>query len=100
MNSRVFIDTNILIYADDGDAGPKQKRARTVIRELVRSGTAVLSTQVLNEYFVIATKKLGSVAQHVRATGNPNQLGFRRGQSVEYFVGNSRPESWLGSPSN
>ena len=52
-----FIDTNVLVYAGDDDTPAKQHIARTLIAE--QSGRAVVSTQVLQEYFVAATQKLG-----------------------------------------
>jgi len=60
MNSttgKSFIDTNVLVYAGDDDTPAKQHIARTLIAE--QSGRAVVSTQVLQEYFVAATRKLG-----------------------------------------
>lgn len=59
MKARVFLDTNILLYADDLDAGAKRVRAQEVLRKSIEAGTAVLSTQVLQEYFVAATRKMG-----------------------------------------
>ena len=59
MSRRVFLDTNILIHADDADAGRKRQLARAVLADAFQSGTASLSTQVLSEFFVIATRKLG-----------------------------------------
>lgn len=59
MSERVFLDTNVLIYADDLDAGPKNRVAREVLERVLRDGTGVVSTQVLQEFFVVATKKLG-----------------------------------------
>jgi predicted nucleic acid-binding protein len=56
---RRFLDTNVLLYADDLDAGDKRARAQEVLREAMSSGEGVLSTQVLQEFFVIATRKLG-----------------------------------------
>ena len=58
MKSRVFLDTNVLLYADDEDAGKKRDRARELIAAALGDGTGVLSTQVLQEYFVNATRKL------------------------------------------
>lgn len=55
---RRFLDTNVLLYADDLDAGPKRERAREIVDQAVRSGEGVVSTQVLQEFFVIATRKL------------------------------------------
>ena len=59
MTDRVFVDTNIFVYADDRAATTKQVRARTVLSELVRTRRAVVSTQVMQEYFAAAIKKLG-----------------------------------------
>jgi len=56
---RVFFDTNVLLYADDLDAGAKRDRGRELLRDALSSGRGVLSTQVLQEFFVIATGKLG-----------------------------------------
>ena len=58
MTSRVFLDTNVFIYADDEDAGPKRDRARALIADVLADGNGVVSTQVLQEYFVNATRKL------------------------------------------
>lgn len=59
MKSRIFLDTNILVYADDADSGAKRERAQQIVEAALSNGNGVLSTQVLQEYFVVATKKLG-----------------------------------------
>ncbi|MDD9967761.1 MAG: PIN domain-containing protein [Myxococcales bacterium] len=59
MNDRAFLDTNILIYAADADAGDKQARAQAILRDAIATRMGVLSTQILQEYFVVATRKLG-----------------------------------------
>lgn len=56
---RRFLDTNVLLYADDLDAGEKRERAKTILRESLASGEGVVSTQVLQEFFSISTGKLG-----------------------------------------
>ncbi len=58
MSERSFIDTNILIYTDDGDNPDKQSIALELLERLRRSGLGVISTQVMMEYFAAATKKL------------------------------------------
>ncbi len=56
---RTFIDSNILLYAvDKSDKGRRQK-ARTIIRDLIKAGSGIVSTQVAQEFYVVATKKLG-----------------------------------------
>ncbi len=66
MTDRVFIDTNLLIYADDADAGTKQLRAQDTLRRTIRDDSAVLSTQVLQEYYAVATRRLGIPADQAR----------------------------------
>jgi predicted nucleic acid-binding protein len=63
---RRFLDTNVLLYADDLDAGDKQSRALTILRDTLSSGEGVVSTQVLQEFFVISTRKLGVEAATAR----------------------------------
>lgn len=58
MSVRSFFDTNIILYADDQDAPAKQRRAIELIAEHRRERTGVVSLQVLQEYFVAATRKL------------------------------------------
>ncbi len=58
MSDRAFVDTNILIYAYDRDAGEKHDRAADVIRDLWRTGRGVLSTQVMQEFYVNVTAKM------------------------------------------
>jgi predicted nucleic acid-binding protein len=59
MSDKVFLDANILLYAHDTGAPNKQRRSRDVIANLVDSGEGVISTQVMQEFFVAATRKLG-----------------------------------------
>ncbi|HYQ18855.1 MAG TPA: PIN domain-containing protein, partial [Polyangiaceae bacterium] len=63
---RTFIDTNVIVYADDRAAGDKGERARALLQELMSSRTGVISLQVLQEYFVVATRKLGVPAEVAR----------------------------------
>lgn len=59
---RLFLDTNVLVYAHDADAGSKAERARELIVRALGDRTGVVSSQVLGEYFVVATRKLGVAA--------------------------------------
>lgn len=54
-----FVDTNVLVYANDGGAGFKQLKAIELVRRLGRDDAGALSIQVLIEFYVTATKKLG-----------------------------------------
>lgn len=54
----VFVDSNILIYAEDGASAGKQAAALQWIERLWRARTGRMSTQVLNEFYVNVTRKL------------------------------------------
>jgi predicted nucleic acid-binding protein len=55
---RYFIDSNVLVYANDRNAGEKQDRAIEVIERCMKAGNGVISIQVLQEYANIALAKL------------------------------------------
>lgn len=54
----VFVDTNVLISAEDGAEADKQHSALAWIERLWRARSGRLSTQVLNEFYVNVTRKL------------------------------------------
>jgi predicted nucleic acid-binding protein len=57
-DNRVFVDTNILVYAYDIDAGEKHAKANAILSSLWRERTGALSTQILQEFYVTVTRKL------------------------------------------
>jgi predicted nucleic acid-binding protein len=54
-----FVDTNIFVYAHDGGAGSKHRKAVDLVARLFEEQTGALSVQVLSEFYITATKKLG-----------------------------------------
>jgi predicted nucleic acid-binding protein len=58
MSAETFVDTNVLVYAFDVDAGPKQGIAIDVLAGLWDGKSGCLSTQVLQEFYVSVTRKL------------------------------------------
>jgi predicted nucleic acid-binding protein len=54
---RTFVDTNVLLYAHDASETEKQPIARALLEELWADRSGVLSTQVLQEFYVVATRK-------------------------------------------
>jgi predicted nucleic acid-binding protein len=54
----VFVDTNVLLYSEDGADAKKQAQALAWLRELWQRRCGRVSTQVLNEFYVNATRKL------------------------------------------
>ena len=66
MIARSFVDTNVLVYADDPRDPVKQGRATKLIAAAFLSRLGVVSTQILQEYFNAATTKLRLDAGLVR----------------------------------
>lgn len=64
-----FLDTSILLYLFDNGQPSKKAVARELFRTEVRSDRASLSTQVLQEFYVNATRKLSPplIAEDARA---------------------------------
>lgn len=61
--SAEFIDTNVLVYAHEAAAGVKHQKAVELFTRLFEEQTGALSIQVLTEFYVTATKKLGMTSQ-------------------------------------
>jgi predicted nucleic acid-binding protein len=56
--NKVFLDTNIIVYAYDVSAKKKHETAKEILVNLWDYGQGVLSTQVLQEFFVSVTQKI------------------------------------------
>jgi predicted nucleic acid-binding protein len=54
-----FIDSNIFLYLIDPEMTSKRPVAAELMRGLYMAGQAVISTQVLQEFYNVATKKFG-----------------------------------------
>jgi predicted nucleic acid-binding protein len=57
---KIFVDTSILVYGHDRDAGEKHAIAEHVLRQLWADKMGVLSTQVLQEFYVHFTRAIAS----------------------------------------
>ena len=55
---KCFLDTNILVYAFDISAGQKHEVAKRIVIDLWDTKDGILSTQVLQEFFVSVTRKI------------------------------------------
>ncbi len=71
---RTFVDTNVLVYAYDRDADDKHCRAVEIISRLWEEQTGVLSTQVLQEFYVTVTRKLARPMTRLDARAVINTL--------------------------
>jgi len=56
--SKIFIDTNILVYTCDNFEKEKQKKCRSLLKTIALDYIGVISTQVLQEFYVSCVKKL------------------------------------------
>jgi predicted nucleic acid-binding protein len=56
MSAEYFLDTNVLVYAATGTDAERIKRNRALA--LIQSGNFGVSTQVLQEFYVVATRKV------------------------------------------
>jgi predicted nucleic acid-binding protein len=69
MTDRVFVDTNVLIYAHDLDAGLKHDRAAAIIADLWEKENGIISVQVLQEFYVNVTRKIARPMTPAAARG-------------------------------
>ena len=60
-----FIDTNLLVYAQDQTAGERHRKAVDLIAHLATNGHGAISTQVLIEFYSVATRKLKMLSEEV-----------------------------------
>lgn len=67
MRDRIFVDTNILVYAHDLSTGDRHAKAFAVIESLWEAETGVISTQVLQEFYVIITRKIKNPLKQAEA---------------------------------
>lgn len=56
--AKSFLDTNILIYQLDSRDQGKQRKCRQLMKALAESHEAVISTQILQEFYVVCTAKM------------------------------------------
>ncbi len=58
-NPGQFVDTNILVYAHDRSAGARHDTAAALIQQLWTERAGCVSIQVLQEFYVTVTQKVG-----------------------------------------
>jgi predicted nucleic acid-binding protein len=57
-DGKVFVDTNIIVYAYDVSAGEKHRKAVEIMKDIWSTGFGIISSQVLQEFFVNVTRKI------------------------------------------
>jgi len=55
----ISVDTNVLVYAVDRDAGDRHSRAAELLERLIRAAVCTQPLQTLSEFFNASTRKLG-----------------------------------------
>lgn len=63
MKDKYFIDTNVLVYTFDEDVR-KRRRAQDLVGEALDSRMGVISTQVVQEFLSVATRKFSKTLSH------------------------------------
>ena len=67
MSDKVFFDTNVLVYAYDQRDPGKQSQAQALLLNATQANRAVVSAQVLGEFFVVVTRKIAQPMTAVEA---------------------------------
>jgi predicted nucleic acid-binding protein len=65
---RSFFDTNVLVYLFDQDAPEKKTQAQSLLQQETARNGALISTQVLQEFYVAVTRKLAQPLPYDQAT--------------------------------
>jgi predicted nucleic acid-binding protein len=60
MKERVFVDTNVLVHLFDADDPTKQRIVQNLLSNRDLRARLILSTQVLQEFYVSVTRKLAT----------------------------------------
>ncbi len=63
---KIFLDTNVLAYACDADQPAKREKARALLKAISHDMLPCVSTQVLQEFFVTVTRKMGVDPMHAK----------------------------------
>jgi len=57
MSAEFFLDTNVIVYSFDSGASEKSTIAFRLIRNALQTGEGIISTQVVQEFLNVATRK-------------------------------------------
>ncbi len=85
MTGGILVDTNVLVYAYDRSEPVKQKAALAIMDRLVANDAAVISAQVLSEFFAVTTRRVAAVLSVDAATAQVAE--FLRGWTVLDLTG-------------
>jgi predicted nucleic acid-binding protein len=83
MTEKVFVDSNVLVYAYDVDSAAKQRIASQLLKEIWAAGAGVISIQVLHEFYVTVTRKLHARLLRETARGLVHDYSSWEIQAIE-----------------
>jgi len=75
MRGKIFLDTNVIVYAYDSTDPEKQGKAQKILRDGMISGDLVVSAQVVGELFVVLTRKIPNPMTTAEAASLVQALG-------------------------
>lgn len=64
MSDKYFIDTNIIVYSFDPNDQRKQNLARALIQNALKDQTGCISSQVIQEFLNVSTRKFNPPLSH------------------------------------
>lgn len=72
---RYFLDTNVLVYANDPSDAARQPVATRLVSDGIRTRRGVVSSQVLGEFWVTVTRKVRTPLSPEAAEARLTRLG-------------------------
>lgn len=67
MGNKIFLDTNLFLYAQDRRFPDKQRRSREAITEVRNAESGVVSTQIMQELFSVGISKFSMLPAAAKA---------------------------------
>jgi predicted nucleic acid-binding protein len=83
MKNKSFLDTNVLVYAYDRHDPRKQVTAQALLTEAIEHESAVLSVQVLGEFFNVVTRQIKQPMTTGEAQGAVSLLSHLPVQDID-----------------
>ena len=98
--TKVFLDTNILVYAIDQRDPTKHEQAIEAVKRHIRDGTGVISTQVLQEFASVALPNCTRPSKHscgaLGVGSDGNRARSHRRWSAGHWNCRPAPDQLLG----
>jgi predicted nucleic acid-binding protein len=86
MSDKIFLDTNILVYAYDEHEPCKQKTAQKILADGIEQENIVLSVQVIGEFFNVVTRHIPQPMSPEEAEYIINTLSILPVQEIDLFM--------------